>query len=163
MILRSLLLASLVFAVACDDAHTTETVPAPAPTPAPDAAPPPPAPDAAPPVEEPADDGILACTWDELSPLLTCALAECAGLDLDPAALLGGGGLSLDFDTDEIMSCALTECSAELITISPTCVQCLFAAISGDYEACLDIDLGGLGGGGLPGGGGGGGGFPGIP
>jgi hypothetical protein len=101
--------------------------------PLPDAEPPPPLPDAEPP---PPPDAIisLACSLEELQPILTCAQESCID--------------------DLTAECVALNCGLLLLGLSPSCRECALTAIAsgGDLAAiagaCISgPDLGGLGGG----------------
>ena len=137
------------------------------------------------PVDEEEEDSGLACTVDELLPLLECAFENCLLGDLgdfDPGEFLPGGeggglpggeggglpglpGLpggdgGSGLDLDGLLACTVSNCALELLSVSSECTQCILGGLGGDVEDLVDICGGDLGGG-LPGGGGGGGGLPG--
>jgi hypothetical protein len=161
-----LVLVGLIFAVAgCEDNRTTPTIPGQGPddsTSSPDAGVSTPAPDAAmvdnPPQDPPdnGDDLGLACTMEELLPILECAMAECmelpGGFDpndpgsFDPNDPSGGGDFDLGgMDLGELGVCVGISCFGDILGVSPECAECVASALAGtdDFmEACAG-DLGG--------------------
>ena len=134
-----------------DDDPGTAPAPAPAPNPEPN-----PEPEPEPEPDPGGGNDLLACSYEDLSPVIDCAIDNCAGdFDIDP----GSGGMPGDlgdFDMDEIGVCVASNCALEILGLPTECKECVLSLIDdgGGLDACTG-DVGGL-----PGGGGGGGGLP---
>lgn len=69
----------------------------------------------------------LACTLEEITPIAQCAYENC----------LGGIGLDAGVDTTQIATCIATNCFAELLSLSPGCLQCITSGVGGDLTSLL--------------------------
>ena len=91
----------------------------------------------------------LACSLEEITPILTCAFEECLA-DTLPDDTDGLPELP-DFDLGEVLGCAAVSCLPELLGVSPDCAGCLFGLVDGsDPDELAELCGDGLGG--LPGG-----------
>ncbi|MBW2462859.1 MAG: DUF3626 domain-containing protein [Deltaproteobacteria bacterium] len=76
------------------------------------------------------DGALLACTLDELSPILECASSACVML---PDASLSDASLDASLpDPGELATCILTNCGLLVFGVSTSCRGCLLAGVGMD-------------------------------
>lgn len=85
-------------------------------------------------MDAPTGDGgiMLACSVDELAPIISCAADACvmlpeAGVDIEA----GIPDASLP-DPGELATCILSSCGTLLLGVSPMCRDCLIAGVGMD-------------------------------
>jgi hypothetical protein len=86
-----------------------------------------------------ADGGSIevACTLDEVQPILQCVVDNCLDAQDQPGGIAG---------------CVALACGLQLLTLPPDCAQCVLTALGGNFEDIADQCISGLPdlGGGLP-------------
>lgn len=79
----------------------------------------------------------LACSVDELRPILECAADSCVDISLPDGGLLRDGGGLPDASLPsggELAACILRNCAALLLRVSPECRDCLVAGVGMDVD-----------------------------
>ncbi|MBS1123296.1 MAG: hypothetical protein H6Q90_5524 [Deltaproteobacteria bacterium] len=71
----------------------------------------------------------LACTVDELAPIVTCALQNC----------LASAG-----NQTQLIACVTASCGQTLLQLSPTCLQCVLTGFTLDPNALANACASGL-------------------
>lgn len=78
-----------------------------------------------------ADAGSIevACTLDDIQPVLQCVADNCLGSQNQPGGIAG---------------CVALSCGAQLLALPPDCAQCVLTALSGNFGDIADQCVDGL-------------------